>query len=265
MSLEAFRRTPRRFGWSYEYIEGVAHVRPAFHIVVTSRPLEKREIRGGCEIVPASADLPLLEPYLAAFSSTIEYWRVRNIATEARRALASHFEGKRGPSVHSFAALQNGHGVGAAPLTRGRGRWPRPLVLDLLFVDPAAQRRGIASDLLASAMASALEEGEARLFSLYDPGNEASAAWHHAQGFVDEPDLALARARLAYVRHETERRDLCGEEPGALVALRARIEGEVRDLENLAAAHGWERTSALHRLYAGNLETALERAPDKGF
>lgn len=70
--------------------------------------------------------------------------------------------------------------------------------------------------------------GETYLDGGYNVANEASAAWHKAQGFVELPDLARAQDELHCARHELRRREQLGGLTGA----------ERQELERAAAHWG---------------------------
>jgi len=104
-----------------------------------------------------------------------------------------------------------GEPIGAALVTLEEG-WA---LLDVIFVAAHWQRRGVASALAATAVNALVEFGSIRTFvSRYHLGNEVSRAWHHRFGFVEEPDLLVARLRYRaasdeharnHWRHEVER------------------------------------------------------------
>jgi GNAT superfamily N-acetyltransferase len=60
--------------------------------------------------------------------------------------------------------------------------------LDLLLVQPSYQRRGIATQMVASAIDSLYAEGVRDLRSGYHICNDRSRDWHRSLGFKEIPD-----------------------------------------------------------------------------
>jgi predicted GNAT family acetyltransferase len=116
-------------------------------------------------------------------------------------------------------------------------------VLDLLFISPQWQRRGLAIALVASAMNALHQAGESTLTSCYQLANPVSQAWHRACGFVERPDLRYAQAYHRRARQELFRREKDGGLTAAeSTALHADVEywhGQVAALERLADEQGY--------------------------
>lgn len=254
MSFEAFERLPRKPGWKYEYFDGQAAISPNALCVVTTTPVEKRPVRSPlplCGVEPVHEE-PLIDAYVEAFKDTVEYcdWAFEHIEQSARQATRQFFEGSRGvPHPASRMAVVDEHAappylVGAA-LIRAGGSGP---VLDLLFVRPRWRRQGLATALVASAFGRLHDEGARRLTSLYRLANEASLAWHRSFGFVEEPDLRVARVYLRCSRHALwhaeQIEDLDKRERVRLEENVARWRREVGRLEQLADEAGIEAVLA---------------------
>jgi GNAT superfamily N-acetyltransferase len=158
---------------------------------VYSSPLPLRAVAEGDE-------LPLVSAYEAAFADTVEYCDVppEAIARSAGENIRAFLSGDRGPALPSScvatcsgtAGLGVGAVVGAALLTRARNGAP---LLDMLFVRPAWQRRGLATALVSWSLQELLARGERVLRSRYHLANEASRLWHRRLGFAPEQDLGL--------------------------------------------------------------------------
>ncbi len=75
-------------------------------------------------------------------------------------------------------------------------------------------------------------------------GNEASQAWHQQFGFVEEPDLFLARLNYRHAEHELWRREKIGNLGKAdrlmLVSEVQRWKSQVDELEAIAKQKGME-------------------------
>ena len=211
MSLAEFRLLPRDPGWKYEYLDGMAHVTPrarfaTVQVGVRSRPLDpplplRRVTRADQE--------ELVAAYVAAFADSVEYCDVapEEVSRSARENIQAFCAGGRGevlPSscvaIEEAPAHPVGVVAGAALVTRARDG--RPL-LDMLFVRPRWQRRGLATDLVSWSLGELLTHGETMLRSRYHLANEPSRAWHHRFGFTPEPDPP---ARAGQESQEARRR-----------------------------------------------------------
>ncbi|MBI3967863.1 MAG: GNAT family N-acetyltransferase [Chloroflexi bacterium] len=239
MSFEDFLRLPRALGWKHEYADGTAHITPGHTVVQTTLVVEPRPQPTPCPIRSVTgADEPQLIPaFFAAFRDTVEYcdWPSAKIEESACNSVRTFFAGRRGePNSASRLAL-SGTGerevVGAALIV---GSTADP-TLDLLFVIPSWQQRGVAT-ALAVAVTNALHEAGGRtLTSRYALANATSRAWHHRFGFVDQADYMLAQVYAGHARYELGRRlqmgDLTPEERAALEREQLRWERRAEELE----------------------------------
>lgn len=117
-------------------------------------------------------------------------------------------DGKRGrPLAISRVAVADNGMVGAA-LFREEDDIP---LLDLLYVLPDWQRKGIAMALVAQAVNSLHAARIPVLTSRYDLANTASRDWHHRFGFKDSPGWLATRHLRAHFRQELHRRELTGD------------------------------------------------------
>jgi N-acetylglutamate synthase-like GNAT family acetyltransferase len=131
--------------------------------------------------------------------------------------------------------------MGAALLTEKHDGQP---LLDILFVHPQWQRKGLATALVSSAINALSDTGATTLESRYMLGNDASQAWHHGYGFKEKPDLMVTRRYRAHARHELWRReqidDLSEMERQTLLADIQRWEVRVEELEQIVNHKGME-------------------------
>ncbi len=279
ISFEEFELLPRRLGWKYEYWDGQAHLSPRDQSVSVVLPLEpatateRRPVPSGgrtllttgepVQLGPAMPDgqPDLVFAYIQAFRDSIEFcdWPDERIEEQARQDLEGFFAGRRGRRLEaSRVALDDAAGsgerraLGAALLSEVA---PQTALLDLLFVVPGRQRRGLATALVSEAAEELSRRGFRRFESRYHLGNEASRAWHLRFGFVDEPDLFLAESMLHHVRHEIWRReklgDLTPEERASLGAELERWRTQVGELEARAKREGMEAVLPLLRRHRG--------------
>ena len=195
MTFEQFELLERKPGWKYEYWHGKAHISPGHRVVTASVNIEPRSCKYPGRIGPAEKkyEAELIFAYLAAFRDTIEYcdWEEEKIADSARKSVAGFFAGERGNplpasrlALVSHPEVEDRLVVGAALLVEMDDGCP---LLDILFVSPEWQRRGIATALVSSAIDQLHGSGYRRLKSRYMLGNDESRAWHGKFGFVAHP------------------------------------------------------------------------------
>ena len=259
MTVEEFELLPMVLGWKYEYYDGKAHIRPGHTIAVVRMEVEPRKVSAPRPLlgVTMEDERQLIQAFFDAFRDTVEYcdWERRKIEQSARKSIKTFFAGRRGhPHTSSRLALteESPPVVAGAALIVTNANGP---MLDILFVSPQYQRAGLATALVADAMNELHRQGEKSLRSAYHIGNEASRRWHARFGFVEEPDLLLARTYLHCARRELWRREKMGglndQERKALEADCERWEARVEELEEIADREGYEAVSPilnLHRL-----------------
>ena len=221
ITFEEFELLHREPGWKYEYWEGHAHITPRHQVATVGLRVERRVARLPAQLelreVQATDDAELRRLFVAAFEHTIHYCDAtsEHVAEAARENIEGFLSGRRGAPHHASrvgfrSARARGESaiVGAAlVLAHGEHR----AALDLLMVHPDWQRRGVATALASAVLDQLDRDGIDVLESRYDLGNAASRGWHARFGFVEEPDLLLARSRLADAMHERWRRERAGD------------------------------------------------------
>lgn len=255
MSLAEFHRLPFSIIWKQEYINGRLVETPREVVVHATIGVAPRQALSPAELRPAvAADQQALLPcFRAAFAEAFEFcgYSTSRFDDAARQSLSHFFQGQFHRSLPaSLVALappgmpEAGQPIGAALMLEEDIGWA---LLDMIFVVPSWQRRGLATALAAAALTGLCELGRHRtLVSRYHLGNLASRAWHHRFGFVDQPDLRLARLHLRAAAHELRRL-------GQLGTLSPPIEGQL-----VQERDRWQRE--VDRLEALVLEGRLEEA-----
>lgn len=215
MSIEDYHRLPFSLVWKQEYWDGHLVETPREVVVHATLPVTPGAAPGPLPLRAANPeDEPRLLPcFRASFVDAFEYcdYPPEKFEQSARESLGHFFAGlfHRPLLAASRIAVappggpDAGQPVGAALVLEQDEGWA---LLDMIFVAPNWQRRGLATALAAATVNALHESGAHRtLVSRYHLGNEASGAWHHRFGFADEPDLRLAQLRLRATEHELRR------------------------------------------------------------
>jgi GNAT superfamily N-acetyltransferase len=224
MSLGEFEVMPWKWGWKYEYADGHALIYPRENFVVVRAEVAPRLIVLPCDDhdmhlqgvgvnnYPAD-EKRLVSAFIDAFAETAEFcdYEYTQLETAAWKTVNGFFTGKRGEvNLASRLAIVPDEYfpvVGAAfVVTKTDGP-----VLDTLFVRREWQRRGLGTALVAGAMSELHKVGARFLRSAHHIANEASAEWHRRFGFVEEPDLFVAKLRYNWARHEIFRKKRLGD------------------------------------------------------
>jgi RimJ/RimL family protein N-acetyltransferase len=247
MSLEEFHRLPFRPAWKQEYFRGRLVETPRQAVVHATIPITPRPMASPVPLRPAIAgdEQELLPCFVAAFKGAFEYCDyTRPMVVKSARACLHHFF--QGPFHRwlpvSCVALgppktaRAGKPIGAALVMAQEEDWA---LLDMIFVMPSLQRRGLATVLVAAVLEGLGQLGGYRtLVSRYHLGNEPSRDWHQRFGFAEEPDLQLAQLYLRAATHELTRLrqsgQLTAESEHQLENDRARWQTETDRLESLA-------------------------------
>lgn len=246
MSWADFEVLPRKPGWKYEYWDGHVRLSPRHITAIASLELKPCPVQAVARLRPVTTEdtAKLVVAYVASFRDSVEYCddTPAQVEAAARENLTGFFAGARGlPLPASRVAIggardeRAGDVAGAALIVAGTDGIPH---LDLLFVVPRWQRRGLATALVAAAGNELHRTGATVLRSRYHLGNEASRTWHRRVGVVEEPDLTLAQVHLRSAEHELWRREKIGDlgahERARLIAERDRWRTAAEQLANVA-------------------------------
>jgi GNAT superfamily N-acetyltransferase len=252
MTWQEYELQPMQLGWKYEYWDGQTHISPRHNAVSVTVRVQPRTVSSFCAIRPALAsDEPeLIAAYIAAYSDTIDFcdWQADQIEAAAQKDIPGFFAAKRGtPLPASCVAVAphretgNEHVIGAALIIAQEEQAP---LLEMLFVLPEWHGKGIATALASTALNTLHRSGIETLASRYLLGNEESRAWHQRFGFVEEPDVMLARLYYRHAQHELQRQqqvgDLTEKDKEVLTAECDRWHARVEELEAIADTHGIE-------------------------
>ena len=240
MTFEEFDLMEWKFGWKHEYWDGFARLSPRFNGVLVKMPVEKRELESGMRIrsVSESDYDQLVGAFYDAFVDTVEYCNLakRDVKESAQRNIRDFFAGERGiPQLDlskAFVSTQNKNRiVGAALISKYKYGFKN----EILFVRPKYQNMRVGTALVSSVLNNLKGKREKIFWSEYHVCNEQSAAWHKKFGFVEEPDITVARMRFHYFYHEVWRREKAGEKEEAkkIKPLLKKAKAELKKLEKI--------------------------------
>jgi GNAT superfamily N-acetyltransferase len=224
MSVEDFELMEHPFGWKTEYFSGKAHLTPREHHVRTQLTLTPQAIAVSSQIVPVDPSLKeeMIATFFEAFEDSVEFcdWSLPDIRTHAAKNINNYFQGVRGkPHPVSRMALEpNSQQIIGLALfaekktsrTQETTQSEEHVELDLLLVQPSHQRRGVATQMVASAIDSLYADGVRDLRSGYHICNDRSRDWHRSLGFEEIPDYFYCKLKAALYRDRIWRMEKLG-------------------------------------------------------
>jgi RimJ/RimL family protein N-acetyltransferase len=218
MSVEEFHAMEHRLGWKHEYWDGAAQLSCQPTAVASLRlelptetpRLTKLGVGYNLRTVTVADAPELVELFVTAFDTAVEYagWPQEDYVRDAHRSIDSFFDfptdkklrRAKGLLDHSFVARDGGLLVAAILV---RQIEPGPIV-EPVMVEPAHQRRGLGSALLAATIDSLQNAGTNVLVSRCHLGNAASMAWHLRNGFRELSNYFTAGHRAMHFHWLTE-------------------------------------------------------------
>lgn len=214
MTIEEFELASHPFGWKSEYWDGTAHFTPREHGVKVSLDLDRRELSTAHKIHPADPAYrrQMIDAFFETFYDSVEFcnWPTDKIQAHARNNIEECFDEKRGKTLEvSKMAFEPNTGdlIGLALFLINR---ENEAELDLLFVKPPYQGKGVATEMVAAAANELLTSGTGKIVSRYHVCNERSREWHTKFGFKELPDQAYIRMKYAWYKHEVWRNEKLG-------------------------------------------------------
>jgi GNAT superfamily N-acetyltransferase len=217
ISVEEFELMEHPFGWKAEYFSGMGHLTPRDQIVQTRlalRPQTRTAHWQKYQLIPIDPSLTdlTIAAFFEAFQDSVEFcnWPLDEIYAHAVKNINNYFQGVRGNphSVSKVVVEPIGQQiVGLALFVINK---EEKVELDLLSVKPSHQRKGIATQMVASAIDSLYADGIREIRSGYHICNEVSRAWHHSLGFVEIPDFLFCRLKAAWYRDKIWRGEKLG-------------------------------------------------------
>lgn len=154
----------------------------------------------------------MINAFFESFYDSVEFfnWPTEKIQTPARNNITEYFEEKRGkPLEVSQIALEpkTNDLIGLALFLINR---ENEAELDLLFVRPPYQGKGVATEMVTTAANELLASGTNKIVSRYHVCNEGSRDWHTKFGFKQLPDQFYIRMKYSWYKYEIWRNKKLG-------------------------------------------------------
>lgn len=213
MSIEEFHNMEHPFGWKAEYWDGKAVFTPRDWHVKTKLNLTERSLPKHFDFIPIAPSWKpqMIEAFFEAFEDSVEFcnWPVEKIRAHADKNINNYFDGVRGEplSVSTIALQPNQDRIAGLVLFTNKNGW---INLDLLFVKPLYQRKGMATEMVSFAVNQLFEQGIREVYSAYHICNDRSQKWHHSFGFEDIYDQFYIRMKYSWFRNEIWRHQKLG-------------------------------------------------------
>lgn len=214
MSIEEFELASHPFGWKAEYWDGKARFTPREHGVKVSLDLERRELSAAHNIEPADLAYKrqMMDAFFETFYDSVEFcnWPADKIKAHARNNIEEYFDEKRGKPLDVSKMVfdpKTKDFIGLALFLINR---ENEVELDLLFVRPPYQGKGVATEMVATAANELLTSGTTKIVSRYHVCNEGSREWHTKVGFIELPDQFYIRMKYSWYKHEVWRNENLG-------------------------------------------------------
>lgn len=212
--IEQYLQMQHPFGYKVEYYDGEAVFQPQELCVdghLTLKPQITQPNHKYQNVEPKHQQA-MKTAFFDAFHDTIEFcdWPNHAIRKRAAECIDGYFAGTHGkPNPASKLLFEQGGAVTALALfiTKKSGKTQ----LDLLFVSPALQRQGIATEMVALACNELLQQGISEIYSDWHALNEASQNWHHRFGFTDVYSQYFIQRKYNWYRREIHRLESQGE------------------------------------------------------
>jgi GNAT superfamily N-acetyltransferase len=236
MSWAEYELMEHPFGWKVEYWDGQTRLTPRGMGVTTRIALSPRSLQQDYTLTSAHPDYTeqLIAGYMETFVDSVEFcdWPLNDIQDSANKCIHHYFAGKRGePLPASVIALEPDSQTLAGVALFILNREQKPL-LDLLYVRPEFQRKGMGTAMVSWGVNHLLESDFQELLSAYHICNDQSCQWHHRFGFQDIYDRFYIRLKVAWYNNEIWRREQLGLLEGIDVLMRERDEWQSKVAED---------------------------------
>ena len=206
--LEEYLTMQHPFGYKVEYSNDEAVFQPQDLYINGLLTLKPETIQPGhhYQAVEVKHKHAMKTAFFNVFQDTIEFcnWPADAIRSHAEKNIDDYFTGVRG-EPNSASKLQldkNGRVVALALfITTESGKTK----LDLLFVLPRTQRKGIATEMVSLACNELQPQGIYEIYSCWHALNETSQHWHHQFGFTDVYEQYFIQRKHNWYQREIQR------------------------------------------------------------
>ncbi len=214
MSVEEFEIMSYPFGWKAEYWDNNAHLSPREYIVKTRVVLEHHPLVPSFNPMPADPSFKeqMIEAFFETFKDSVEFcdWPESQIRLHAEKNINGYFQGVRGKPLPVSVMIMRPNTNQVAGLALFLENREAHAELDLLYVVPSYQGKGMATEMVRSGANILYGDGVRDLYSGYHICNERSRDWQHSFGLAEIPDQFYCRLKYAWCRHEIWRRERLG-------------------------------------------------------
>jgi len=216
MSYDEFNTIERLLGWKTEYWDGYARLTPRCMGVETRLSFEavsmpEHTLSKDLTVTTPTPDdtQKIIDGYIASFINSVEFcgWPIDRIFEEAHRDIALYFEGKRGKPLSASAIVIDPKTQIVVATALFTEKKEHGACLELLYVRPAYQRKGIGTRLIYRSMHAIAQQGYSQLTSRYHICNHHSRQFYHKLGFQDVCDRYYLGTYTAWLRNEIYRRE----------------------------------------------------------
>ena len=214
ISVEEFHTMEHPFGWKAEYWDGQAVFTPRELAVQTQLALISRSLAPTHPLLPFEVTFQpqAIAAFYDVFQDSVEFcnWPAPNIQEEAEKTIVNYFNGGRGEPLPVSVMVLEPNQKKICGLSLFIKNKDGQIKLDLLFVKPAYQRQGMATEMVASAVDRLYQNGIEEIYSSYHICNEISQKWHHKFGFKDIYSQFYIKLKYAWFKHEIRRHEQLG-------------------------------------------------------
>ena len=191
MPFAEFEKIERLLGWKTEYWDGYARFTPramgvdtCLNFAAVSSPPNQATSKFTLITPTPNHTQQMLDSYIAAFINSVEFcgWPINSIFDEAQRDISLYFAGKRGKPLSASVIVldsKTNQLIGTALITDKK----KNACLELLYVRPEYQRKGVGKQMLHHSIRQLMQQGYTQITSRYHICNHHSRQLYHKLGF----------------------------------------------------------------------------------
>jgi len=214
MSFAEYDLLERPFGWKVEYWDGQAHFTPREIGITTRIDLLPRHLQQNHALIPVHPFYTeqMIAGYFEVFADSVEFcgWSEEQVQESAEKCIGHYFSEKKGEALPASIIVLEPNSqklAGLALFILNKEQKPH---LELLYVRPQFQGKGMATGMVSWGMNCLIESNLQELFSTYHICNQESRLWHHKFGFRDIYDPYYIRLKFSWLNQEIWRMETLG-------------------------------------------------------